>query len=140
MKNASVYVNFPGNAEEALKHYKSVLGGDYSLMRYGEMPGGTAQGEDRDKVMHGSLPLSGNLILMVSDVPASAGKETGPGNNFYLYVETDRKEEADRVFAGLSSGGKVEMPMQDTFWGSYFGSLTDRFGVGWMVGFEYPKP
>lgn len=139
MKHASVFVNYPGNAEEALKHYTSVLGGEYSIMRYSKMPGGTAWGGDGGKVMHGSLPLSDNLVLMVSDTLASRGEEARPGNNFWLYVETAGKEEADRVFRGLSSDGKVIMPMQDTFWGAYFGSLTDRFGVGWMVGFEYPK-
>ncbi len=93
---------------------------------------------DQEKVMHIALPL-GNNLLMATDALPSMGFSVTFGNNFYLSIETESKDEADKLFHGLSDGGKAEMPMQDQFWGAYFGMLTDKFGVKWMINYTYTK-
>lgn len=141
MKAIQPYLNFQGNAEEAFNFYKSVFGGEFlNVMRYED----TADGdklttEEKEKMMHISLPLTNGTILMASDVPSSMGMTINQGNNFFLSIDTDTKEEADNLFELLSDGGKVEMPMQNTFWGAYFGMLCDKFGIQWMVSFEINK-
>jgi PhnB protein len=94
--------------------------------------------EDKGKIMHISLPV-GNAILMATDSLESMGQTLEAGNNSYLSFSPDSREEADRVFAALAEGGKVNMPLQDMFWGDYWGSLTDRFGTHWMVNFAEAK-
>lgn len=136
MTKLNVYLNFQGNAEEALGFYRSVFGGEFSsLVRFGDMPmeGVDVPADDQDKIMHISLPVGEDATLMASDVLASLGQELVRGNDTYLSVHTDSREEADRIFAALTEDGSVEMPIADQMWGDYFGSLQDRFGVGWMV-------
>jgi len=140
MTTVNVYLTFDGNCEEAFNFYKSVFGSEFSsLSRFKDMPPlegvPPQEGEAGEKIMHVSLPVSKETILMGSDTGSWAPKiETG--NNFSISITTDSKEEADRFFNELSVGGTVTMPMEDTFWGDYFGSFTDKFGINWMVGFN----
>ncbi len=141
MPKLNPYLNFPGNAEAAFNFYRSVFRSEFStLVRFKDMPteGMTIPKEDEDKIMHVALPI-GNDVLMASDAPASMGFTVNVGNNAYISVSADSKDEADRLFTALSEGGRVEMPIANQVWGEYFGSLTDRFGVQWMVSYAYPE-
>ncbi|MCE7990501.1 MAG: VOC family protein [Roseivirga sp.] len=138
MTTINIYLTFNGNCEEAFGFYKSVFGGEFPYVgRFNEMPpqeGMPPLSEaDQNKIMHMSLPISKETILMGSDIagPWAAGYKVG--NNFSISIGTDSNEEADRLMAELSAGGKVTMPMDKTFWGSYFGMLTDQFGINWMI-------
>lgn len=91
---------------------------------------------DKNLVMHVALPILGGVLLMGTDAPESMGFHVNPGNNMYISLHPDSREEADRLFKGLSVGGKVEMPMADMFWGSYYGSFTDQFGIRWMINYD----
>lgn len=139
MASVSTYLNFPGNTEEAFNFYKSVFGTkfDGEIMRMGGAPTQPGQPElseeDKNLVMHISLPTLGGHRLHGTDAPESMGFKVNFGNNMYIMLEPDTKEEADKLFTALSDGGKIEMPMQDQFWGDYFGSFTDKYGVGWMI-------
>lgn len=127
------YLNFDGTCEEAFNFYKSVFGGELSeVMRMGDVEGMEVPEAYKDRVMHVSLPLDNN-ILMGSDVIPGMGNPLQSGNNNYISITADSREEADRLFSELSAGGEIEMPMEDMFWGDYFGSLKDRFGIWWMV-------
>lgn len=130
------YLNFAGDAEEAFTFYRSVFGGEFSmLVRFEDMPmeGVDIPPQDEGKIMHVGLPIGEDSVLMASDTLESLGQELVQGNNVYISVQPPSKEEADRIFAALSDGGQVEMPIADQMWGDYFGSLRDRFGVLWMV-------
>lgn len=139
MARVSTYLNFPRSTEEAFVFYRSVFGGEFNgpVHRFGEIPPAPGQPPmpeaDRNLVMHVELPILGGHVLMGTDAPESMGFTVTPGNQVHINLEPDTRAEADRLFAGLSAGGKVGMPMQDMFWGAYFGSCTDRFGVQWMV-------
>lgn len=139
MARVSTYLNFPRCTEEAFLFYRSVFGGDFigPVHRYADIPAQPGQPPmaeaDRALVMHVELPLPGGHVLMGSDAPESMGFTVTPGNQVHINLEPDTRAEADRLFTALSAGGKVEMPMQDMFWGAYFGNFTDRFGVRWMV-------
>jgi len=141
MTRFNPYLNFNGNAEEAFNFYKSVFGGEFAmLMRFRDVPGN----EDMpaavlDKIMHIALPIGNGNMLMASDSLESLGQNLVVGNNHYFMLGVDSKEEADDFFAKLSVDGKIEMPLQDTFWGDYYGSFTDQFGIQWMIDYEYPK-
>ncbi len=137
MKTVNPYLNFSGNTEEAFNFYKSVLGGEFvGLTRFKDTPDRSKlSGEEKEKIMHISLPVGKENILMATDALETMGHKVTTGNNFHLSVEAESKEEADKIFKGLSNGGKATMPMQDTFWNSYFGMLTDKFGIQWMVGY-----
>ncbi len=141
MATVNTYLNFCGNCEDAFNFYKSVFGGEFSYIgRFGEMPdsGHANMPEaDKNKIMHVSLPI-GSTILMGSDSVGEWAPAFVQGNNFSISINTESKEEADRLFSGLSIGGQVTMPMADTFWGAYFGMLADKFGVNWMVNFDQP--
>ncbi len=146
MAKVNVYLTFDGNCEAAFNFYKSVLGGEFPYIgRYKDMPqdGGQAvAAADANKIMHVSLPISSETILMGSDTGGEWAGSYKQGNNFSISVNADTKEEADKIFNGLSAGGQVNMPMNNTFWGDYFGMLTDKFGVNWMVSFataQQPK-
>ncbi len=130
------YLNFDGNAEEAFQFYQSVLGGELSIQKMSGAPG-TEQLPDNEKnrVMHASLPIGNGQYLMASDCLPSAGHVLHVGNNNYISLSPDSREEADRIFNGLSAGGKIEMPMADMFWGDYFGSFADKYGVCWMINY-----
>jgi PhnB protein len=141
MQSISPYLNFSGNTEEAFNFYKGVFGTAFSvLQRFSD----TANAEkfpeaDRDKIMHVSLPLGNGVVLMATDSLESMGQKLVQGNNFYICLNTDSKAEADKLFKGLSEGGKIEMNLEDTFWGAYFGCFKDKFGVQWMLNFTEQK-
>lgn len=145
MTTVNIYLTFNGQCEEAFGFYKSVLGGEFAHVgRFKEMPPmegiPPVTGADGEKIMHVSLPISSETILMGSDVAGQWATKITEGNNFSISVGTDSKEEADRIFTELSAGGKITMPIASTFWGDYFGSLTDKFGINWMVSFpENPQ-
>ncbi len=143
MASVNVYLTFNGNCREAFDFYKSVFGGEYPYIgTFGEMPpsaeGGEMSEEDKNKIMHVSLPISKETILMGSDTGGEWASHFKAGNNFSISINAESKEEADTLFAGLSAGGTVTMPMADTFWGAYFGMFTDKFGINWMVNYDDP--
>ena len=141
MAKLNVYLNFAGNSEEAFKFYRTVFGGEFtSVIRFKDMPGPGVKIPEKDlnKMMHIALPMGKNDVLMASDTVESLGQKLKPGNNVYLSVHPESKEEADRIFNGLSAGGVVEMPMANQPWGDYYGSCRDKFGVMWMVDYAYP--
>jgi PhnB protein len=142
MATLNPYLNFKGNTEEAFNFYKSVFGGEFKeLQRFKDTPEADRVPEnEKDKLMHISLPIGPGNILMATDALESMGHKLTVGNNFYLSLSADSESEADKLFNGLSSGGKATMPLQKTFWGSYFGMVTDKFGINWMVSYDYKKP
>jgi PhnB protein len=142
MKKLNVYLNFAGNAEEAFVFYRSIFGGEFSaVVRFKDMPmeGVKIPRGDEDKIMHIALPIGKDDILMASDALESMGQRLAQGNNVYISVHPDTKEEAGRIFGALSPGGTIEMAIADQPWGDYYGSLKDKFGVLWMVNYSYPK-
>jgi len=133
------YLNFAGNTEEAFNFYKSIFGGEFiSLTRFRDMPieGVNLSAEDSDKLMHIGLPLGNGQTLMATDALESLGQKLVQGNNIRISLHPDSKEEADRLFSGLSEGGKIEMPMAEQPWGDYYGSFQDQFGVYWMINYH----
>lgn len=141
MASLHSYLHFNGNCETAFNHYKAVFGGDFSTVsRYKDVPPGSPvpEGEEANWIMHVSLPVGGNSVLMGSDRPSHLGPGLR-GNLGYIYITAGSREEATRIFNGLSAGGQVQMPLEDTFWGSYFGMCEDKFGVLWMIGYERPQ-
>ena len=140
MATVNVYLTFNGNCREAFDFYKSVFGGEYPYVgTFGEMPpvdGKEIPEEDKNKIMHITLPISGETMLLGSDTGGDWGSSHQQGNNFSISINADSREEADKLFNGLSDGGTVTMPMEDTFWGAYFGMFTDKFGINWMVSYN----
>jgi PhnB protein len=131
------YLNFDGNAEEAFRLYQSVFGGELFIQKMGSAPGTENMSEEeKNLVMHVSLPIGDGQFLMASDCVTSQGHVLQVGNNNYISLSPDSREEADRIFNALSQGGTVEMPMEDMFWGDYFGSFKDKYGVCWMINFD----
>lgn len=139
------YLNFNGNAEEVFNFYKAIFGGEFPfVMRFSEMPSGAADGDgcagdeipaaDQDGMMHISLPV-GQTMLMASDVPSNMPPATS-GTNVSLCLSVDSRDDADRIFAALSAGGAVVMPMADQFWGDYYGMLVDKYQIQWMISFN----
>ncbi|MXY47435.1 MAG: VOC family protein [Chloroflexi bacterium] len=133
----NTYLNFDGNCREAFDFYRSVFGGEFMIFQtFGDAPGEYQPPEgEQDKVMHVSFPIGDN-ILMGSDIPSNMGLTLVSGNNFSISVSPESREHAESLFSALSDGGAVTMPMQDMFWGSYFGSCADKFGINWQVNFE----
>jgi PhnB protein len=137
MARVSTYLNFPRETEEAFNFYKSVFGGEFTILqRLSEVPaqegGPDMAEEDRNLIMHIELPILGGHRLLGTDAPESMGFKVLFGNNIYINLEPDTRAETDELFRKLSEGGKVGMPLMEMFWGGYFGSLTDKFGVQWM--------
>lgn len=138
MARTSTYLNFPRNTEEVFNFYKSVFGTEFvdnGISRFSDIPPQegmppTAE-EDKNLVMHVELPILGGHVLMGSDAPESMGLKIQFGNNISINLEPDTKTETKRLFDALSAGGKVTMELQDMFWGAYFGSCTDQFGIQW---------
>ncbi len=145
MARVSIYLNFPRTTEEAFNFYKSVFGGEFTdgIHRFSEIPQEEGKPpmseEDKKLVMHVELPILGGQILMGTDAPESMGFTVTSGNNMYINLEPDTKEETERLFNVLSVGGKVGMKLQEMFWGGYYGSCTDKFGIQWMFNFSQPK-
>lgn len=143
MARVSTYLNFSRNTEEAFNFYKSVFGGEFGgngIQRMKDVPasdGMPALAEaDKNLVMHVELKITGGHTLMGTDAPESMGFHVKAGNNVHISLEPDSKAETTKLFKALSSGGKVTMELQDMFWGAYYGSCTDKFGVQWMFNFE----
>ena len=138
MATINPYLIFLGNCEEAFNHYKSVFGGEFNnVSRFSDMPPqkGVILSEDQNnKILHISLPIGNDTVLMGSDAGANRDAQTQVGNNIQISVSADNKEQADAIYEGLSQRGAMTMPMQETFWGEYFGMCTDRFGINWMIG------
>jgi PhnB protein len=142
MTRVHTYLNFAGNAEEAFNFYKSVFGGEFTqVVKFKDFPieGIEIPKEDGDKVMHVGLPVGEGDVLMASDTLKSLGQELVHGNNTYVSVHPESKEEASRIFNALSQGGDIEMPIADQAWGDYYGAFKDKFGVQWMVNYSPPQ-
>lgn len=141
MATINPYLTFMGNTEAAFNFYKSVFGGEFvDLTRFKDIPDGEKMSaDDQEKIMHVALPISNGNVLMGSDALESMGHSQILGNHISISIGTDSKEEATHLFNGLSAGGEIEMPIADTFWGAYFGMFIDKFGIKWMVNYDYPK-
>lgn len=132
------HINFNGNAEEAFLFYKSVFGGEFAkVMRFKDMESPDFQVSEKEahKIMHIALPI-GNNVLMGNDVPEILGKTNENENRSKIAISAESREEAERLFYGLSQGGQVEMPISDSPWGSYFGMFRDKYGIEWMVDYD----
>lgn len=138
MARVSTYLNFARSTEEAFLFYRSVFGTDFigRIARFSEVPPSPGQPPmaeaDRQLVMHVELPILAGHVLMGTDAPESMGFTVTRGNNVTINLEPDTRPETDRLFQALSAGGTADMPLQEMFWGSYFGLCVDRFGVRWM--------
>jgi PhnB protein len=132
------YINFNGNAEEAFNFYKSVFGGEFAqIMRFKDLsnPEFPVAENEADKVMHIALPVGTN-VLMGNDVPEIMGRVNENENRSKISISAESREEADKLFSGLSADGNIEMPIGDSPWGSYFGMFRDKFGIEWMIDFD----
>jgi PhnB protein len=140
MTKVHPYLNFPGTCEEAFNYYKSIFGGDFTFVgRFKDMPPQedvTLSDDDLNKIMHISLPIGDDSMIMGSDSAGEWAPNLTTGNNIALSITAGTKADADRLFNGLSDGGKITMPIANTFWGDYFGMCTDKFGIHWMVSFN----
>lgn len=145
MARTSTYVNFMGNTEEAFNFYKKAFHSEFTgpIHRMGDVPPAPGmppmREAEKNMVMHVELPITGGHILMGTDVLESMGHKLELGNNMSINLEPDTRTEADRLFAALSEGGKVGMPMTEMFWGAYWGSFVDKFGIRWMINCTEPK-
>ena len=137
MVKINPYINFNGNAEEAFEFYQSVFGGEISsIVHFKDLAGPDFEvpADEANKIMRITLPIGGNLLI-ANDVPVAMGPVNENENRSKISVSVDSRVEADRIFAGLSAGGAIEMPMGDSPWGSYFGMFRDRFGIEWTIEF-----
>ena len=139
MARVSTYLNFTNKTEEAFNFYKSVFGGEFGgngVVRFADLPDDSdappVTGDAENLVMHVELPILGNHILMGTDAPESMGFKLKPGDNVHINLEPDTREETERLFEALSKGGTITMKLQDMFWGAYYGSCTDKYGINWM--------
>jgi PhnB protein len=140
MAQINPHINFNGNAEEAFTFYKSVFGGEFAIiLRFKDMssPEFPVTENEANKIMHIALPIGKN-VLMANDVPESMGQTNENENRSKISISAENKEEADKLFNGLSVGGQIEVPIGDSPWGSYFGMFRDKYGIEWMVDFD-PK-
>ena len=146
MARTSTYLNFNGNTEQAFNFYRTVFKTESTapIHRMGDMPPGPGMPQlteaEKQMVMHIELPIVGGHVLMGTDMLESMGHKLNVGNNVHINLEPDTRSEAERLFKALAVGGQVTMELQDMFWGAYFGSLTDQFGVQWMLNCPEPKP
>lgn len=139
MAQVSTYLNFQRNTEEAFNFYRSIFGGEYSgggIARFSDIPPSDGMPPiaeaDKNLVMHIELPILGGHLLMGTDAPESMGFKVNEGNNVHINLEPDSRAETKRLFEALSAGGTITMELQDMFWGAYYGSCTDKFGINWM--------
>lgn len=139
MKAVNPYLNFNGNTEEAFNFYKSVFGGEFSvLMRMKDVQGMPVPAGEEEKIMHIALPLKNGTMLMASD---NCNNETfKAGNNFYISIHAESVEDGERLYKSLADGGKANHLFKKEFWGDWFGDLTDKFGINWMVNFTERQP
>jgi PhnB protein len=141
MTTVNPYFCFNGNCEEVFNFYKSVFGGEFDrVARFGDMPmpGQEMSEEFKKRIMHVSLPIGKGTILMGSDSNPMMGDVTF-GKNISISAQVESKEEADKIFNGLSAGGKITMPLGDAPWDAYFGMFDDKFGINWLVNYDYPQ-
>jgi PhnB protein len=139
MARVNTYLNFSRNTEEVFNFYKSVFGGEFSeggIARFGDIPASEGAPpiaeNDKNLIMHIELPIVGGHMLMGTDATETMGFKVNFGNNVHISLEPDTRAETKKLYDALSSGGKVTMELQDMFWGAYYGSCTDKFGVQWM--------
>lgn len=138
MASINPHINFNGNAEEAFNFYKSVFGGEFAtIVRFKDLASAEfpVPEKEADKIMHIALPI-GKSILMANDVPEILGRTNENENRSKIVISAESKEEADKLFSGLSVGGQIEMPISDSPWGTYFGMFRDKYGIEWMVDFD----
>jgi PhnB protein len=140
MASINPYLGFNDECAQAFDFYKSVFGGEFTTkMKFGEVPAEYQAGPgENEKIMHMALPIGKNSVLMGSDRPSQMGKGT-QGSAYTVSIQAESEQEADKLFQGLSAGGTVTMPLTKAFWGAYFGMFVDKFGIQWMVNYEYPK-
>ena len=140
MTTVNIYLTFDGQCEEAFQFYKSVFGGEFPYVgRFSDMPAdaGMPMPESQlNRIMHISLPISQETMLMGSDTGGEWSSGFHKGNNFSISVNTDSRANAERYFNGLAHGGQISMPLNDTFWGDYFGMVIDPFGISWMISYN----
>lgn len=139
MASINPYIHYNGNAEEAFTFYRSVFGGEFArITRFKDLSGPSFPGSENEanKIMHIALPIGKSSMLMASDTPEFMGKHNENETRSKISVSADSKEEADKLFTGLSAGGTIEMPVADSPWGSYFGMFRDKYGIEWMVNFD----
>ena len=139
MAEINPYIHFNGNAEEAFNFYKSVFGGEFAMVaRFKDMDMGDhpIPESEANKISHIALPIGKHSLLMGSDTPSFMGTHNENENRSKISISAESKEEADRIYNGLSAGGQVEMPIQDSPWGSYFGMFRDKYGFEWMIDFD----
>lgn len=139
----STYLNFNGNTEDAFNFYKSVYGGEFiTLQRFKDTPKEVQKNipkKELNKIMHISLSIGKNHILMATEAPESMGFKLIEGNNHYISLEVTSKKDADEIYKKLSKDGKIEMALADAFWGAYYACFKDKFGIQWMISYTYPK-
>jgi PhnB protein len=144
MARVSTYLNFQGQAEEALASYAKIFGTEVAgLTRFSDMPAmgpGELSEQERNLVLHAELPIAGGHVLQATDMLRSLGQETRIGNNTTLCLEVDSKEEADRLYGALADGGSEGAPMADMPWGAYWGVTLDRYGIRWMINYPHVTP
>lgn len=141
MKNVGIYLNFNGNTEEAFNFYAKALETEINfVMKFKDTPEGSKlTPEDQEKIMHISMPLINGILLMGTDTLTSMGHTTTFGTTPSIYLDTNSEEEANKYFSNLSEGGNVTMKLEKTFWGAYFGSFRDKYGIEWMISYTYPQ-
>lgn len=142
MARVSTYLNFARSTEEAFRFYQSVFGGEFGgegIRRFSEIPDNTLPDEEKSLIMHIELSILGGHVLMGSDAPESMGFRIAPGNNVHISIEPDSREETSRLFEMLSDGGVITSQLQETFWGAYFGSCVDKYGVQWIFNCSNPS-
>lgn len=136
----STHVAYNGNCEEAFNFYKSIFGGEFdTVQRNKDIPAEAAspvKAGEEDKILHISLPIGKNSMLMGCDMPAAFGEATR-SNSFNISISTDSEADTERIYNSLLAGGKVNMPLDKTFWGAYFGMVVDKYGVQWMISYDY---
>ncbi|NSL85314.1 VOC family protein [Chitinophaga sp. Mgbs1] len=139
MQSITTYFHFMGNSEQAMNFYKSIFGGEFTAFtRFGDTPGGeNMEPHERNRMMHLALTTRSGAVLMATDFLDSMEQQLHTGNNVSLVVNTDSEEEVDSLFQALSAGGTVEMPVNRTFWGAYFGMCQDKFGIKWMINYHH---
>jgi PhnB protein len=143
MAQVNPYITFNGNCEAAFNFYRSVFGGEFNgVNKFKDMPpaeGQTISAADGEKIMHVAFPISKETVLMGSDSFGEWASQLKEGNNFTISINCESEDEATKLFNGLSAGGRITMPLEKTFWAAFFGMFTDKFGINWMVNYDYAK-
>jgi PhnB protein len=145
MKSTNPYLNFNGKTEEAFNFYRSVFGGEFTMFQrfkdMPDMPGAPkVEEKDKNKILHVSLTMKNGVVIMGSDALESHGMKVIFGNSTHISIDAESEEETEKIFKGLSDGGKVTMTLQKMFWGAYYASFSDKYGINWMINYTIPKP